>query len=516
MSTNKSVIKSAGIIGIATLCSRILGFLRDVVIARIFGVYVYAQAFVIALRLPNLFRDILAEGAANSCIVPVLSEEKAKANASEFWELVNILFNLLVIVSCGIVLLGVILAPILVRIIAPGFVADTQKFLTTVTLTRLIFPYLLLISLASLATSVLNTLKHFTIPALAPCILNISLIVFAFFFGEGIKGLTLGVLVGGVLQFLVQLPILYKKGFFFRITNRFHHPAVVKIVRLLLPRLVSSSLYQINNFVDSIFASLAFVVGEGAVAILYFAYRIIQFPLGIFSTALTQAALPTFSQQALEDSLDSLKHTLLFSLKAMMLVLLPATIGCLVLSKFIIANLFGGGRFDSYSVDRTAQVLFFYSLGLVAYGGSKILQSCFFALKDTATPAKVLALNVVLNVIFNSLLMFPLQVNGLALATSISGFICFGVLLFLLYQRLDGFDLKRLSGSLIRILAASLAMGLVAFITQRFFIFGDSGFFRFLSVCIVLSFSGCSYLLFCLLFKVEQINLLWQWVARKI
>ena len=185
----------------------------------------------------------------------------------------------------AITLLGIIFSPAIVRLIAPGFIADPLKLETTIRLNRIIFPYILLISLAAYTMGILNSLKHFTVPAFAPCLLNISIIVFALLFGEGIKGLALGVLVGGVLQLAIQVPVLYRKGFKLRLFQKFRHPAANTIGKLMLPRLFSSGIYQLNNFVDSIFGSLSFIVGEGGVAVLYFAYRLIQFPLGVFSNA---------------------------------------------------------------------------------------------------------------------------------------------------------------------------------------------------------------------------------------
>ena len=299
---HQAIIKSAGIIGIATFCSRLLGFLRDLVIARLFGVYVYAQAFVIAFRIPNLFRDLVGEGATNAAFVPVFSEYTVKHSKEEFWELANVVLNLLLVIVSAITILGIIFSPLIVRLIAPGFVADPEKLATTIKLNRIIFPYIILVSLAAYAMGILNTLRHFSVPAFAPCLLNISIIVFALLFGEGIKGLATGVLVGGFLQLAIQVPVLYKKGFRLRLFKRFRHPAAKTIGLLMVPRMFSSCLYQLNNFVDSIFGSLGFIVGEGGVAVLYFAYRLIQFPLGIFSASLSQAILPIFSTQALEDS----------------------------------------------------------------------------------------------------------------------------------------------------------------------------------------------------------------------
>ncbi|MDD4954230.1 MAG: murein biosynthesis integral membrane protein MurJ, partial [Candidatus Omnitrophica bacterium] len=410
MSTDKSphphpiyaVARSAAVIGAATLCSRLLGFLRDVVIARLFGVYVYAQAFVIAFRIPNLFRDFVAEGATNAALVPVFSEYAAKHTKEEFWELSNVVLNLLLVVLAAITLLGIIFAEPIVRMIAPGFVAEPEKFLTTVRLTRIIFPYLLLISLAAYCMGILNSLKDFTISAFAPCLLNVSIIIFALLFGEGIKGLALGVLVGGILQLAIQVPVIYKKGFRLRLFQKFDHPAARVIGKLMVPRVASSSIYQLNNFVDSIFGSLAWIVGEGGVAVLYFSYRLIQFPLGIFSNALSQAVLPEFSRQALEDNYGELKSTLSRALRLIFFVMLPASAAFMVLSRPLVSGLFGGGKFDAYSQDLTASALFFYSIGLCAYGATKVLQCCFFALKDTKTPMKISFIALVSNIILNA------------------------------------------------------------------------------------------------------------------
>ena len=287
--SNRQVARWAGLIGLATLASRILGFIRDVVIARLFGVYLYSQAFVIAFKLPNLLRDLVAEGAANAAVIPVLSEYQAKQSKEEFWKLANTLLSVLLVVLAALTLLGIVFSPWLVRLIAPGFVDDTQKFLITVKLNRLIFPYIMLVGLSAYATAMLNSLRHFSIPAFAPCLLNIAIIACALIWGEGVRGLALGVLIGGLLQIAVQVPVLYRKGFRFSWHFSLKHPAVRQVGRLLTPRLLSSAIYQLNNFVDTIFGSLSAFVGEGGVAALYFSYRLVQFPIGIFSNALAQA-----------------------------------------------------------------------------------------------------------------------------------------------------------------------------------------------------------------------------------
>lgn len=513
--SNKIIAKSASIIGIATLCSRILGFIRDVVIARLFGVYIYAQAFVVAFRIPNLLRDLVGEGATNSAFVPVFSEYTVKHTKEEFWELANVMLNLLLVVLSAITILGMICSPVLVRLMAPGFIAEPEKLVATIRLTRIIFPYVLLISLAAYSMGLLNSLKHFSIPAFAPCLLNISVIVSTLAFGEGIAGLASGVLIGGVLQLAVQIPVLYKKGFHPKLFKSFRHPAARTIGKLLVPRVLSSSIYQLNNFVDSIFGSLSWVVGEGGVAVLYFSYRLIQFPLGIFSNALSQAILPALSTQALEENHEKLKHTLTFGLRATFFVMLPAAAGLMALSHSIIGTLFGGSKFDVYSVNATASALFFYSIGLFAYGGTKIIQSCFFALKDTVTPTKIAGMALVVNVILNAALMFPLKIAGLALATSLSGINSFLILFFILKKRLGDFKVKEITLSFLRILFASIAMGLVSYLISKNIFQGAHRLDKLLNLSISIICGLSSYVIFCFIFRVSEMQELWRWVRKR-
>lgn len=466
--TNRQVARSAGLIGLATLASRILGFLRDVVIARLFGVYLYSQAFVIAFKLPNLLRDLVAEGAANAAVIPVLSEYQARRSKEEFWQLANTLLSVLLVALAALTLLGIVFSPWLVRLIAPGFASDPEKFLVTVRLNRLIFPYIMLIGLSAYAAAMLNSLRHFAVPAFAPCLLNIAIIVCALVWGEGVKGLALGVLIGGLLQLAVQLPVLYRKGFRFSWRFSLKHPAVRQVGRLLTPRLFSSAIYQLNNFVDTIFGSLSMFVGEGAVAALYFSYRLVQFPIGIFSNALAQAILPALSCQALETDKAPLKRTLVFGLRSILFLMIPASIGFIVLARPIISALFQGGKFDSYSVETTASALMFYSIGLFAYGANRILQCGFFALKDTMTPTKIAGLGLVLNIVLNALLMFPMKLAGLALATSLSGIICFFVSFWQLQKKTGGLRMAEQAGFILKVVLASGSMGLVCSLLSRY------------------------------------------------
>jgi putative peptidoglycan lipid II flippase len=513
--SNKNIAQSAGIIGLATLCSRILGFVRDLAIARLFGVYLYAQAFVIAFKIPNLLRDLVGEGATNAAFVPVFSEYTTGNKKKEFWELANLGMNVLLVILSLITLLGIIFSPFLVRLVAPGFLANPAQFQTTVRLTRIIFPYILLIGLTAYSIGVLNSLRHFTIPAFAPCLLNISIIIFALIWGEGIKGLASGVLVGGVLQLAVQIPVLYKKGFSFCFTNKFNHPEIKRIGKLMLPRLFSTVIYQLNNFVDTIFGSLVFIVGEGGVAALYFSYRLIQFPLGIFSNSLSQAILPTLSSQVLDDDRTKLKETLSFGLRSILFIMLPASIGFMVLSRPIIWTLFKGGKFDVYSVQATANGLFFYSIGLFAYGANKVVQCGFFALKDTLTPTKVAGLALAINIILNSVLMYPMKLSGLALATSISGIIGFFILLFLLQKKIGGLNLKALFFYFSKIFLASIAMGVVCAAVLDLGIYWDSFLGKVVHLLLPIASGGIVYIIFCFILQVKEVHSLWRWVFKE-
>jgi len=363
----------------------------------------------------------------------------------------------------------------------------------------------------------LNSLKHFSVPAFAPCLLNISIIVFALLLGEGIAGLASGILVGGFLQLAVQVPVLYKKGFRLNLFKRFKHPAAKSIFKLMLPRILNTCIYQLNNFVDTIFGSLAMIVGEGGVAALYFAYRLILFPLGIFSTSLAQVILPTFSTQALEDNHDNLKRTLSFGLRATFFVLLPSSVGFMVLSGPIISTIFQGGRFDAYSTLLTSKVLFYFSIGLFAYGATRILQSCFFALKDTVTPTKVSAIALGMNIILNAAFMYPLKLAGIALATTVSGICSFLLLFLLLKKKIGDFHIKEIAVSFLRISAASIAMGATCFFISRcsFFLTGGA-FFKYLDLISAVFIGVISYIAFSLILRVKEMHEVRKWLfARK-
>lgn len=421
---HKGLLKSSSVVASGVLASRALGFVRDVLIARFLGTGFMAEAFFVAQRIPNLLRDMVGEGAANAAIVPVLSEYAEKKTKQEWQECINAVFGWGLIVLGAMTLLCMIITPLIVRLIAPGFVLEPQKFDLTVNLTRIMFPYLILIALTAFQAGILCSLNAFFAPSYGPCLLNVAMILSAWvaslFSWHLAYAISIGVLIGGVLQFWAQWYALRRRGIHWRLPITLNHEGARQIGRLLLPRLWGSTVYQINIFVDTFCASLTMIVGTGGIAAIYYANRIIQFPLGVFGYALSSAALPSLSKLVQSGDMGIFKSTVMFALRNLMLVLIPCTVLMTVFSTWIIHIVFQRGAFDAYSTMVTSQVMFYAALGLPFYGASRILASAFYALQDTKYPVKIATMCLVINVVLNVALMFPLKVGGIAMASSIS------------------------------------------------------------------------------------------------
>ena len=464
MSTHRTLARSAGIIGGLTGVSRVLGFIRDLVIASAFGTGVGAEAFVVSFKIPNLLRDLVGEGAANSAFVPVLTECREK-DMRQFWPLVSTLF----FTMCGVLALlslgGILFAPQIVGLLAPGFInaADPVKYPLTVNLTRVIFPYIFLIGLSALAMGVLNSLKEFTSSAVGPALLNVSIIVAGYFYENtyGPMALVFGVLVGGVLQLACQLPPLFKAGFRFT-RPQWSYPAVKKVGRLLVPRALGSAIYQINVFVDTILASFESIVGPGGQSALYYSNRLFQLPLAIFGVALAQAILPTFSTQMVRGDKEAFKETFSVALRSLMLIALPASAGLIVLARPIVRIIFEHGRFNAYSTQITSNALYFYAFGLLSCCFIKIFVNAFYAMQDTRTPVKTMFFSVVVNILLSLALMRGLKIGGLALASSLSATLNMALLYVFLRRRIGPLDERLLFVSFLKVLSAALLMGLFA------------------------------------------------------
>jgi putative peptidoglycan lipid II flippase len=472
MTTNKKLIRSTGVIGSAISTSRILGFVRDIIFARWFGTDIYAQAFVVAYRIPNMLRDMVGEGATDAAIVPVLSNYHHTRPEEEYWKAARVILNLLVTALAVLTLLGVVFAPVLVRVLAPGFLRDPEKFAATVLLTRVLFPYIFFLGLVAYSKGVLNSLNYFTTPAYAPVVLNVAVILALLFLCPviGIQGVVIGVLVGGIFQVLMQLPPLYRRGFRIGKGFRLAHPVANQIGRLLLPRAMGTAVYQLSIFIDTILASLAWIVGTGGVAALYYSNRLVQLPLAVFGISLATAALPRMSREVAMKDMDQLKRTVSFSLRTVFTIMIPATVGLIILSEPMVRILFQRGEFTQYSTAITSSALFFYAFGLFGYAGIKILVGTYYSMGDTRTPVKTASFALCVNLVFNLVLMWPLKVGGLALATSIAAITNLVILYVILTRRIGDMGTRGILSSFARICLASAVMGAFTFTMGRMFL----------------------------------------------
>lgn len=467
----KHISRSAGGIGIAILGSRILGFVRDVLMAKYFGTGMEAQAFFAAFRIPNLMRRLFGEGALSASFIPVFTDEMRTKGRDSAWALALSMISLLSGALVVIVGLGMIFASPITGLIVPGFREIPGQFELTATLLRIMFPYLLFICLAALMMGILNSLKHFAAPAAAPMLLNAALISYLLFFagdsGNPAVGLGAAVLVGGAAQLLLQAAAAVRKGLPLRKKIVLYHPRVRRIALLMLPAAGGLAVYQLNILADSICASYETVVGPGGLAALWYADRLMQFPLALFGIATATAVFPALSSAVSEKDSARFARTLEFGLKRIFFLTLPSAAGLVVLREPIISVLFERNEFDAYSTAITSSALMYYCLGLFAYAGVHILSRGFYARQDTRTPVKTAMLAMALNAGLNVVLMFPLQAGGIALATSAAAAVNF----LLLFRRMagaePGLDAAGLRRSFLRVLALSAAMALLLVIMRN-------------------------------------------------
>lgn len=419
------IARSTGVLASATGVSRILGLIRDLLTAQLFGTSVQAQAFVVAFRLPNVFRDLVAEGAVTSAFVPVLSWYRAKGRHEDYWKLSHVLLTRLTAVLVVLAAAGFLAAPLIVRLVAPGFAVEPEKFALTVRLTRIIFPFVLLIGWWAFFMGLLNSQRRFALPALGPAILNVFMIAACLWGARWadppILALAGAVLVGGVVQLAVQLPLAFRLGF--RWHWRWRHPGSGEVMQLLAPRIAGSAVYQASIVIDTALASLSAIVGDGAVAALWYANRMVQLPLALFGTASAQASLPSLSEQAAHDDHAGFQRTLLAVLRMVAFIILPSAVGLIVLARPLIHGLFERGAFTPAATAMTSQAMACYALGLLAFASNKVLTGAFYALRETRIPVQLAAQTVLLNVALSLSLMGPLKVTGLALAASLANMV---------------------------------------------------------------------------------------------
>jgi len=451
-------------LGLGTLSSRVLGFIRDMLIANFFGTTGILEAFIVSFRLPNIFRSIFAEGFSDSVATPVLSEHQG--NKERMFEIGNHLLSLFTVVLFVATILGIIFAKFLVILIAPGFITESFKFNLAVSFTRITFIYLFLIGLSANIISLLYSLKKFFIPAINPVFLNISFIVGIIFFSRSNESyiLVVCVVVAGLIQLIFPFIFLKREGFVLRFNffKSLKESEVIRMLKLFIPRIWSSIVYHLSVFIDTIFSSLVSIVGQGALASVYYANRLIQFPFALIALSISRVAIVDLSSYHHRGNMDDFKKLFVFSLQNIIFFIIPLASFFLFASKDIINVIFTRGKFDIDSLNMTASVLFFYSFGLFFFCGIKLLVNSFYALKETTLPAKTATISLVINIILSAILMFPLKIGGVALGSSLAAAFNFGLLYYWLRKRIGKIDFQDTKTQFLKTLFLSVVIGITA------------------------------------------------------
>lgn len=466
------LVRSAGLIGAATMTSRVLGLVREQVMAYLFGAGNAVDAFNVAFRIPNLVRDLFAEGAMSAAFVPTFTRHLAKGRPAA-WRLGSQVINALLLVTGALVVLGFIGAGPLVGLLAGQYAEVPGKFELTVQLTRTMLPFLTLVAIAAACMGMLNSLDRYFVPALAPALFNVGSIAFtllsipvlAALGWPLIHAMAIGVLAGGLCQLLLQWPLLRREGFRYEPVLDFRDPGLRQVMLLMGPGTLGLAATQVNVFVNT---WLATGEGTGAVSWLGYAFRLMYMPLGIFGASVATAALPAIARRAAENDLAGMRQTVASGLGMMLALNVPATFGLIVLSEPIVRLLFERGAFTASDTHATALALVGYAIGLTGYAFVKIASPAFYALHESRVPVMVSAASVLFNAALNIALVRRFSYPGLAVGTSLTALLNASLLLFLLRRRLGGLEAARLASVAGRVLAASAGMGVVAWLLHGY------------------------------------------------
>ncbi len=404
-----------------TMLSRVLGFIRDAIVARVFGAGVATDAFFVAFKLPNLLRRVFAEGAFSQAFVPILAEYKSQQGDEATRTFLAYVSGMLTLVLALVTVAGMIAAPWVIMVTAPGFAAMPDRFALTSALLRITFPYILLISLTSMVGSVLNTWNRFSVPAFAPTFLNISMIGFALFatpyFDPPVLALAWAVLLGGVLQLVYQLPHLKKIGMLVLPRFKWRHPGVGRVMKLMAPAILGVSVSQISLIINTIFASF---LSEGAVSWMYYADRLMEFPSGVLGVALGTILLPSLAKSVASGDQEAYSQLMDWGLRLCFLLALPSAVALGILSKPLIVALFQYGKFSALDALMTQRALIAYAIGLVGLIVVKVLVPGFYSRQDIKTPVKIALVTLALTQVMNLIFIGPLQHAGLALSIGLA------------------------------------------------------------------------------------------------
>lgn len=485
LSKSVSVFKTAGAMGAATFFSRILGLVREQVFAFLFGAGNLTDAYQVAFRIPNLLRDLFAEGAMSASLVPLFTRARLEQGDRKAWRVAGLVFRILFFSMGFLSILGIFFASHFVNLFAPSFKNIPGKFDLTVQMTRILFPFFPFVSLAAAFMGILNACGAFFFPAFASALFNFSSVLvgvfFSFFFGhtagwtggiQPIVGMAFGVLVGGVIQAFCQLPLLYKKGYQWTKRDKtdlvwYKEPFLRKMLSMLLPGTVGLAATQLNLLINTILATSQ---GTGAISWLNYAFRLMQFPIGVFGVSIASATLPRVSEQWVREDYAGTSETLLKSLKAVFAINLPSSLGLMVLSVPLVECIFQYGRFYAEDTRSTASALTMYAVGLTAYSTVKVLVPAYYAFGNTKIPVISSVFSVFTTWSLNSILVQPLGYRGLALGTALAS-IMNAMFLMITIRRFIDLDLVKLFRCFLTYLGVSLAMGAFCHFLYHFLLF---------------------------------------------
>jgi len=522
-SQHESIVRSAGMVSAGVLLSRLSGLVRETVMARLFGASLVYDAFSLGFRIPNLTRDLFAEGALSAAFVPTFTEHLTNKGKQEAAELSSLVASAVVLIVGGFCVLGMVFSPQLVGLLAPGWAAaEPAKFQLAIELTRSMFPFLLLVALAAQVMGVLNACNQFGVPAISSTFFNLGSVAFGlllgFALGPGlgiapIQGMAYGVVLGGLLQLLWQLPALHLAGFGFRPRLDWSHPGLRHIFRLMGPAILGNAAVQVNVMVNTIFAST--IVDplrgvNGPVSWLQYAFRFMQLPLGLFGVAIASATLPAISRSAAAKNLEEFGRTLSHSLGTVFLLTLPSSVGLALLGEAMIGLIYEGGRFQAYDTRQTAQALSCYAVGLAGYSAAKVLAPAFYALGDARVPALVSLASIAINflVALSMLRLTQLGHAGLAVATSVVALFAALTLYALLRRRVRAIPGRRLLVSLLKISLAAAVMGSAVALSSRWIVgwLGESRAARLVDLAVSIPLGAAIFYGLCRAARVEELE----------
>lgn len=460
------VAKAAGTIMIAMALSRLFGYVRDVVIYTNFGQDFRTDAYNAAFSIPDFLYYLLVGGALSSAFIPVFSSYLATDQEEDGWQVVSTIFNIVMVLMLIGITLGLIFTPQLIALLVPGF--TDKAFDLTVLLTRVMFAQSFFMALNGISQGILHSYKHFFAPALGSVLYNLGIIIIGILLVDkiGILGFSIGVVVGAMLNFLVQIPVLLKIGIKYKPIVNLKHPGVKKIFTLILPVFIGLSVTHLNLFVNQYLASS---LSYGMISALRAAQRIMQLPIGVFAIAVALAVFPTLTGHAARKEEKEFKATMSLGVRTVIFITLPAAVGLIALRVPIVRAMFQQGEFTAANTEATAYALLFYSLGLIGYSAQQVLNRAFYALQDTKSPVTIGIVTIIINIVLNFILIKPLGHGGLALAYSIAGLVNMVLLLYYLRKKIGHIDGREMLRSFAKTFAASIFMGIIVYFTVYLF-----------------------------------------------